>query len=45
MLMPLGATVTEMEKTQRMVLQMAVKNGWRFSPRMHLDLFDATVGV
>ncbi len=45
MLMPLGATVEEEKQTQDMVLQMAIKNGWRFSPRLHLSLFKAKVGV
>lgn len=45
MLMPLGANTHEVTKTQSMVLQMAIKNGWRYSPRIHLDLFGSKIGV
>jgi 7-carboxy-7-deazaguanine synthase len=45
MLMPLGATPGELKTTSNMVLEMAIKNGWRFASRMHIDLFGPKPGV
>jgi 7-carboxy-7-deazaguanine synthase len=45
MLMPLGATPEELKTTSNMVLEMAIKNGWRFASRMHIDLFGPIPGV
>jgi len=45
MLMPLGATPGELKTTSAMVLAMAIKNGWRFVPRIHIDLFGPGAGV
>lgn len=45
MLMPLGASMKQLDQTQHMVLQMAIINGWRFSPRMHIELFGTKIGV
>lgn len=45
MLMPLGANSQELEKTAPMVFQMAIKNGWRYTPRIHIDLFGPKPGV
>lgn len=45
MLMPLGATPDELTTTSAMVLKMAIKNGWRFAPRMHIELFGPGAGV
>ena len=38
--MPLGSTVKELEQTSPIAFEMAVKNGWRFSPRLHINLFN-----
>ena len=43
--MPLGTTVKELEQTSLIAFEMAVKNGWRFSPRLHINLFNGTAGV
>lgn len=45
MLMPLGATHEELQQTTPMVLEMAIRNGWRFTPRVHIDLFGSKPGV
>lgn len=45
MLMPLGATKVEISRSSPMVLNMAIANGWRFSPRVHIDLFGSKSGV
>ncbi|PWE00792.1 7-carboxy-7-deazaguanine synthase QueE [Marinilabilia rubra] len=45
MLMPLGATKEELALTSKMVLEMAIKNGWRYAPRLHIDLFGPKAGV
>jgi len=38
MVMPLGASVKELEQTSQNAFNIAVKNGWRFSPRLHIYL-------
>ncbi|WP_462317853.1 7-carboxy-7-deazaguanine synthase QueE [Marinilabilia sp.] len=45
MLMPLGATKDELAVTSKMVLEMAIQNGWRYAPRLHIDLFGPGAGV
>ena len=45
MLMPLGANMEQLDQTQHMVLSMAIKNGWRFSPRIHIEMFGTKIGV
>lgn len=45
MLMPLGATQKELQQTTPMVLEVAIRNGWRFTPRVHIDLFGSKSGV
>ena len=45
LLMPLGATQEEIAKSAPMVLEMAIANGWRYSPRVHIDLFGSKQGV
>ena len=45
MLMPLGANQDELRKTTPMVLEMAIRNGWRYTPRIHIDLFGSKMGV
>lgn len=45
LLMPLGADVIELEKTTPMVLEMAITNGWRFAPRIHINVFGPMAGV
>lgn len=45
LLMPLGATMEELKKTSKMVLEMAIQNGWRYAPRVHIELFGSIAGV
>jgi len=45
LLMPLGATQEEIAKSSPLVLEMAILNGWRYSPRVHIDLFGSKSGV
>ncbi len=44
-IMPLGATKEELKLFTLVALEMAIANGWRFSPRMHIDLFNESSGV
>jgi len=44
-LMPLGGSREFLSNTFFMTAEMAVKNGWRFTPRLHIDLFDDKPGV
>ncbi len=44
-IMPLGATKEELRQFTPVALEMAIANGWRFSPRMHIDLFNENTGV
>jgi len=43
--MPLGATKEELRIFTPVALEMAISNGWRFSPRMHIELFNENTGV
>ncbi len=45
MLMPLGATHEQIIKSTPIVLKACVKNGWKFSPRIHIDIFGSKKGV
>lgn len=45
LLMPLGATPEELKTTSNMVAEMAISNGWRYAPRLHIDLFGPKAGV
>ncbi len=45
MLMPLGTTQEEVGKSVPLVLKMTIENGWRFCPRVHIDLFGSKSGV
>jgi 7-carboxy-7-deazaguanine synthase len=45
LLMPLGATPEELKSTSNMVAEIAIKNGWRYAPRLHIDHFGPKPGV
>lgn len=45
LLMPLGSASEELRKSARLTMEMAVRNGWRYSPRIHIDLFGNRQGV
>ena len=38
-LMPVGATLEGQEKTSRQVADICLQYGYKFSPRLHVDLF------
>ncbi len=44
-IMPLGATKEELKVFTPVALEMAISTGWRFSPRMHVELFNKSMGV
>lgn len=45
MLMPLGANKDELDKTIPLTLAMAIRNGWRYTSRIHIDIFGSKKGV
>ncbi|MDR2928255.1 MAG: 7-carboxy-7-deazaguanine synthase QueE [Cytophagaceae bacterium] len=45
LVMPLGATNDDLQMTSRTAFAIAVKNGWRYSPRLHINLFGNETGV
>lgn len=40
LLMPMGASRVELQRTAPIAAQLAVKNGWRYTPRLHVDLWN-----
>lgn len=44
-LMPVGINESELAASTQTCWTMAVQNGWRFSPRLHIDLFGDKQGV
>ncbi len=44
-IMPLGANSNQLLLTSSKVAGVAVQNRWRFSPRIHIDLFNDIAGV
>ena len=44
-LMPLGATVSDIAESNKIVIEMCLRNGWRYTPRLHIDLFGSKEGV
>ncbi len=45
MLMPLGAKHEQIEKSNPIVLKMCLENGWKYTPRIHIDIFGSKQGV
>jgi len=45
LLMPLGATHEELEQSIPLVLNMCIQNGWKYTPRIHIDIFGSKQGV
>lgn len=43
--MPLGTTVEQLRQTSPIALAMAIRNGWRFGPRLHIALFGNKEGT
>lgn len=44
-LMPLGATAADIAESNKIVIEMCLRNGWRYTPRLHIDLFGSKEGV
>ena len=44
-LMPLGANREELLQTSKLVMEMAIRRGWRYTPRIHIELFGSKAGV
>jgi 7-carboxy-7-deazaguanine synthase len=44
-LMPLGANREELLQTSKLVMEMAIRKGWRYTPRIHIELFGSKAGV
>jgi len=45
LLMPLGENREFLKKTYPLVAEMALRNRWRFTPRLHIELFNDTQWV
>lgn len=45
MLMPLGASTKQLHHATELAVKMAVQQGWRFAPRLHIDLWGSKTGV
>lgn len=45
LLMPLGSDGNSLEETTTLVMEMAIRNNWRFAPRLHIALFGNKEGV
>ncbi|MFB6341193.1 7-carboxy-7-deazaguanine synthase QueE [Saccharicrinis sp. FJH62] len=44
-LMPLGSTPEELAQTRLMAMETAIKNGFRYTPRLQVTYFDGIAGV
>ena len=45
LLMPLGADGIELNQTAQLTSLLAVENGWRYCPRLHIDIWGNLAGV
>ncbi|MGQ1786234.1 7-carboxy-7-deazaguanine synthase QueE [Saccharicrinis sp. GN24d3] len=45
MLMPLGAKTEQIAKSNPIVLHQCIQNGWKYTPRIHIDIFGSKIGV
>lgn len=43
--MPLGSTPGQLRETAPVALQIALEEGWRYGPRLHIDLFGGKEGT
>jgi 7-carboxy-7-deazaguanine synthase len=44
-LMPLGAKHEQIVQSNPIVLKMSIQNGWKYTPRIHIDIFGSKQGV
>lgn len=45
LLMPLGGDGVELDQTSQLTTLLAVENGWRYCPRLHIDIWGNSTGV
>lgn len=45
LIMPLGTNTHQLNESRNLALEMVLKNGWRYSPRLHIDIFGSKHGV
>ena len=45
LVMPLGASRQELALSAPLVMELAITNGWRYSPRVHIEMFGSKKGV
>lgn len=45
LLMPEGATRDELDETRNVVAELAIENGYRYTPRLHVDLWNDAPGT
>lgn len=45
LLMPLGTSEKELNEGSNLAIRTCIKNGWRFCPRLHIELFGHKEGV
>ncbi len=45
LVMPLGGTREHLKISAPIAMKMAIENGWRYAPRIHIDLFGSKSGV
>lgn len=45
LLMPLGCDGVELDQTSQLTSLLAVENGWRYCPRLHIDIWGNSTGV
>ena len=44
LLMPEGVTTAQLERTRRLVAELAMEHGFRYTPRLHVDLWEDAPG-
>ncbi len=45
LIMPMGANTHQLDESRNLALEMVLRNGWRYSPRLHIDIFGSKQGV
>ncbi len=45
LIMSMGANTHQLDESRNLALEMVLRNGWRYSPRLHIDIFGSKQGV
>lgn len=45
LVMPMGTSIEELRRNGMECVRMAVENGWRYTPRLHIDVFGNREGI